>query len=76
MTVQSREMPTEKQTLPQVAFSIRDLTEKYGLSDAFIRSEIRSNRLKAYRMGTKILRVRQQDWDDWMKERENTRGRC
>lgn len=75
MDVQSREMSQDTNRLSQVAFSIKDLSEKYGLSDAFIRSEIRSKRLKAHRLGTKILRVMQQDWDAWMRARDNSRGR-
>ena len=50
-------------------YDLKTLADQYSVSVAFIRKEIRENRLKATRMGSRVI-VLHENWEKFLLEGE------
>jgi excisionase family DNA binding protein len=56
------------------AFSIAELARVYGVSDSFIRKEIRRGRLTPFRIGPKIIRISRLEWEAYLAKNGTGKG--
>ena len=59
--------PKTNRTLPDPLVSVRELADHWGTSTDTVEQLIRSGRLPAVRLGTKMVRVRLSDADALLK---------
>lgn len=56
-----------RQSLPRLAFTLKEVSEAVNLSRRFLEGEISAGRLNAMKFGTRCTRVRAEDLQRWME---------
>lgn len=56
------------------AFSVAELAHDFGLSQSFIRKEIREGRLTPYRIGPKLIRISRLEWEAYLSKNGRAKG--
>ncbi len=51
-------------------YDLKTLADQYSVSVAFIRKEIRESRLKATRLGSRVI-ILQENWENYLNRGEN-----
>ncbi len=56
-------------TIP-LAYTVASLAERWGTSDTFVYDQIKAGRLRAFRLGGKLIRIRPDAVDEYEKAGE------